>query len=719
MAEDDSDKGGTDVLERPTTSAPTPSWLPSAAAPADTSNPWGSAKPPEKSLEDLTRPPQAILDLQKQRTQDTESLRREQSGIISQDQAETHRRFAQTGIEPGTLEPWDNNKQREKYRTDPIESFGSLGSVFAIVASAFTRAPMENALNGAAAAMNAIRAGNEKEFELAHRSWKENNDLALKRHDIMQQQYQNAIQLMSSDVTAGRAKIEMLAASYGDQQLTALMEAGLWPQGLELMERRQKVAEGVREASLRNEKDQFQRVAFKAAKEKNAQQYPDPSQRAAYDLFEFNKIYGAKEQTPQHALFAQHMLENPGEKADDSVKWAQKNGMLPRQYYGGMQQAQLETYNSLVQKYTSDPYNMDPAEAQRRALDETAKAMARPSGASGGSAAANRTRTAEEAISEFEKTGERLSADEKNLIHKAHEDKTSAGLSKALAVTAHLDEMRKRKENGENVNAAERLADLQKRLDGHDDQEEAVAISQYRQKPFTGWAAASGRGAKIMSQVHQLNPDYDEKTWNSTSAISKVGSTAPVLALSSSLKQLEGMRAAVESFERAERPNLKLLVELGEKADATGIPALERWIRAGRQATGDEDVQRFHTQYAVTMPGVARIITQPRLVGQLTDAARKEIQEGIPYASSAAQLRASADILFGDMDRRKKGLEDQIDRTNQRIKETMSSGGSSPTGRRSETLPERALSMLKEGTETKFNNGQVWTLRDGKPERVR
>src|SRR5205807_1908489 len=109
---------------------PAPSWMQGATATPETRAPL-QPEPPRQSIEDMVRSPQALIDLQTKRAGAMEAERQRQSGIIDRDQAETHRRFAQTGIEPGTLEPWDNNKQREKYRTDPIESFGSLGSVFA------------------------------------------------------------------------------------------------------------------------------------------------------------------------------------------------------------------------------------------------------------------------------------------------------------------------------------------------------------------------------------------------------------------------------------------------------------------------------------------------------------------------------------------------------------------------------------------------------------
>lgn len=426
MADYDSEAGETEVKERPSPiSAPAPTWLEGATLSPDTRSPL-QPEPPRQSLEDMTRPPQALIDLQTRRAGDMEAERKKQSGILDQDQAEMHRRFAQTGIEPGTLEPWDNNKQREKYRTDPIESFGSLGSVFAMVASAFTRAPMENALNGAASAMNAVKAGNDQEFQLAHRAWKENNDLALKRHDIMQQQYDNAIKLMSSDVTAGHAKMAMLASSYDDQQLLGLLNAGLWPQGLELLEKRNKIAKDQFEISDRMNQAAFQRQALKVSLENN-KQIEDPAKRALQNLVEFNRIYGVKEQTPQQAIFATYMVQHPNATVEEIADFAQKHGLLPRQFSGG------------------------------------------------NAATEQRMRLAEETIQQFEgSTGEKLDPAERNMIQQAFQDKTSSGSLKTAALMSGLEDIQARKASGEKVTAEDRSRILKE----HADRGESLRIKQ-------------------------------------------------------------------------------------------------------------------------------------------------------------------------------------------------------------------------------------------------
>lgn len=89
-----------------------------------------------------------------------------------------------SGVEAEKMKPWNADEELAKRRTDPIEAFGSIGSVFGILASAFTHAPMENALNASAAAINSIKEGDSKAYDRAYKAWEDNTKQALERHKI-------------------------------------------------------------------------------------------------------------------------------------------------------------------------------------------------------------------------------------------------------------------------------------------------------------------------------------------------------------------------------------------------------------------------------------------------------------------------------------------------------------------------------------------------------
>ena len=121
------------------------------------------------------------------------------------------------GVEAEKLKPWDADAEAAKRRTDPIEAFGSFGSVFGILASAFTHAPMENALNASAAAMQAIKAGDKESYDRAQKGWEDNLKMTLDRHKIQHDAYQDAVSLLNVNMRAAQTKLQVLAARFGDK----------------------------------------------------------------------------------------------------------------------------------------------------------------------------------------------------------------------------------------------------------------------------------------------------------------------------------------------------------------------------------------------------------------------------------------------------------------------------------------------------------------------
>jgi hypothetical protein len=143
---------------------------------------------------------------------------------MESDAAAVHR--AQEGIEPVDIRPWDAEKERQKYSTSPIEQFGSFAFIAATLASAFTRQPMTNALNAAGAAMEATNKRDSENYDKAYDAFKLNADLAIKRHNIQHEAYQDAIERLNVDKAVGLSELEMLAAKFGDKRAQALIDGG-------------------------------------------------------------------------------------------------------------------------------------------------------------------------------------------------------------------------------------------------------------------------------------------------------------------------------------------------------------------------------------------------------------------------------------------------------------------------------------------------------------
>lgn len=127
-----------------------------------------------------------------------------------------------------------------------------------------------------------------------------------------------------------------------------------------------------------------------------------------------------------------------------------------------------------------------------------------------------------------------------------------------------------------------------------------------------------------------------------------------------SLNKITPQYDAITAFENTAIRNGKILTQLVDAVDTTGVPFVEKWIRAGRKATGDPEVAKFDAQINLYRAEVARILTQPNLSGVLTDTARKEAEEFLQGSASSKQIKDVVTLLERDFHNRKETLEDQI-----------------------------------------------------------
>jgi hypothetical protein len=207
-----------------------------------------------------------------------------------------------------------------------------------------------------------------------------------------------------------------------------------------------------------------------------------------------------------------------------------------------------------------------------------------------------------------------------------------------------------------------------------------IALQRFLQENPTASAAEiqnfvqSGRrsGSAAAQLVNRYLQEHPEATAEDIAAFTrkqqvettreKVVGAADARALSNSLNKQIMAKNALESFENTAIKNGEILVQLADKVDTTGIPVIERWIRAGRRAVaGDTDVSNFNLQMDLFRTEAAKIITNPNLSGQLTDSARHEMAEAIPSASSAKQIREGFNLLKGDFKRRGEATNKQIE----------------------------------------------------------
>ena len=222
------------------------------------------------------------------------------------------------GVEAEKLKPWDADAEAAKRRTDPIEAFGSFGSVFGILASAFTHAPMENALNASAAAMQAIKAGDKESYDRAQKGWEDNLKMTLDRHKIQHDAYQDAVSLLNVNMRAAQTKLQVLAARFGDKQVQTLLDAGMNKEVEDLFAARHKNAEALAENQvkvLEQNAIMGQYLSF-GGDPKNPQSEKSQAAWAKVQQTRAEQKAAERAYTPEQQAYAQFIKQNPNATAE-------------------------------------------------------------------------------------------------------------------------------------------------------------------------------------------------------------------------------------------------------------------------------------------------------------------------------------------------------------------------------------------------------------------
>lgn len=128
-----------------------------------------------------------------------------------------------------------------------------------------------------------------------------------------------------------------------------------------------------------------------------------------------------------------------------------------------------------------------------------------------------------------------------------------------------------------------------------------------------------------------------------------------------SIKDLIPMQNALQSYETVARANGDRALELIGKVNKSGMPVLNSALRLGAQQTGNPDAAELIQVLQNYQTEVARIIANPRLVGQLTDTARKEIEGVVPANMTPAQAYRVINRLNFEFDLRNKGISNAIE----------------------------------------------------------
>jgi hypothetical protein len=259
-----------------------------------------------------------LTGMQRQKVETDARLSRESDVQAAKDKALRERAFAQEGAAADDIPlKWDAEKEHKKWESNPLEGFGSVGGLFAMVASAFTKAPMENAINGMAGAINSIKAGDEAGYQRAYDSFKENVKLADQRFKTQHELYSDALSLATSNAAASSAKFHNAAVQFDDKKALLLYDHGMYPELYELINSRATAMENAKKYADESTQRTLQQHVLKQEYEEIDKSQLPPQLKEAKKLEAFNRVhsFGAMktEQQEEMATWAwEHRNDNEG-----------------------------------------------------------------------------------------------------------------------------------------------------------------------------------------------------------------------------------------------------------------------------------------------------------------------------------------------------------------------------------------------------------------------
>jgi hypothetical protein len=176
--------------------------------------------------------------------------------------------------------------------------------------------------------------------------------------------------------------------------------------------------------------------------------------------------------------------------------------------------------------------------------------------------------------------------------------------------------------------------------------------TQQARSPYLRQAAAA---------VMKENPNYNASDYYVNLQNKKLAGSADITALRGALTKAVANQASIDRFEPIAKYNGDIIMRLIDKVDATGSTTFNKWVNAGRKATGDPDVAQFDQAMTAYSNEVSRILNQPGLTGTLTVSAQQEVKEWLPVSMTASQVRRIVPSLNAEMDYRKQVTGAQVE----------------------------------------------------------
>lgn len=177
-----------------------------------------------------------------------------------------------------------------------------------------------------------------------------------------------------------------------------------------------------------------------------------------------------------------------------------------------------------------------------------------------------------------------------------------------------------------------------------------------------------------------------------------------------SLKQLQNYVNRVDASQNVFLKNLNQVDKYSEAGIAGETPIFNKWIQAGRRATGDADVAAFDAAIKTAAREYARIMSGPTSNAQLTVSAQANADEMLSSAMNADQLQAVITVMKQDVENSKQAAQEQL----QQIRDSI--GGIGQGGPTNFTVPDGAPDAAgqPDGAALQMDGKVIAKAKDGK-----
>ncbi len=255
--------------------------------------------------------------------------------------------YKKEGVGPDEFKPWNAELEHKKFESEPLQGFASTGAVFAMIASAFTKAPMLSAIEGMTGALNGIKEGNEAAYTRAFDSYKENIKTAKAKHEIEHQAYTDALALGTHDLALSNAKLRAEASRFGDKQILALADNGMVKEIYDTIAARNRAVESAstlaESTTIRGMQHDVLKKQFAMIDAQKGPPGPDgqptelpESVKAAQKLRQLQTVMSTgKLGTPQMMAMHQLLLEHPTWPIEQVLEEAEKHQIIKPAAGGG------------------------------------------------------------------------------------------------------------------------------------------------------------------------------------------------------------------------------------------------------------------------------------------------------------------------------------------------------------------------------------------------